>query len=72
MKIKFLSILLVMAIAFGACSTPYTAIRKLKSFDELEYKFPVKKVYLPENEFTIAYTDEGKGENTIIFVIGEK
>ena len=59
-----------MAIAFGACSTPYTAIRKLKSFDELEYKFPVKKVYLPENEFTIAYTDEGKGENTIIFIHG--
>ena len=59
-----------MALAFGACSTPYTAIRNIKSFDELEYKYPVKKVYLPENKFTIAYTDEGNGENTIIFIHG--
>ena len=59
-----------MAVAFGACSTPYSAIRNIKSFDELNYKYPVKKVYLPENEFTIAYTDEGKGDNTIILIHG--
>lgn len=59
-----------MAVVFGACSTPYSAIRNIKSFDELNYKYPVKKVYLPENEFTIAYTDEGKGDNTIILIHG--
>ena len=59
-----------MAVAFGACSTPYSAIRNIKTFDELNYKYPVKKVYLPENEFTIAYTDEGKGDNTIILIHG--
>ena len=59
-----------MAVVFGACSTPYSAIRNIKSFDELNYKYPVKKVYLPENEFTIAYTDEGKGDNTIILMHG--
>lgn len=59
-----------MAVVFAACSTPYSAIRNIKSFDELNYKYPVKKVYLPENEFTIAYTDEGKGDNTIILIHG--
>ena len=59
-----------MAVVFGACSTPYSAIRNIKSFDELNYKYPVKKVYLPKNEFTIAYTDEGKGDNTIILIHG--
>lgn len=59
-----------MAVVFGACSTPYSAIRNIKSFDEMNYKYPVKKVYLPENEFTIAYTDEGKGDNTIILIHG--
>lgn len=59
-----------MAVVFGACSTPYSAIRNIKTFDELNYKYPVKKVYLPENEFTIAYTDEGKGDNTIILIHG--
>ena len=59
-----------MAVVFAACSTPYSAIRNINSFDELNYKYPVKKVYLPENEFTIAYTDEGKGDNTIILIHG--
>ena len=70
MKMKIFNILLVMTLALGACSTPYTAIRNIKTFDELEYKYSVKKVYLPENKFTIAYTDVGKGENTIIFIHG--
>ena len=48
-----------MAIALGACSTPYATLKDISSFEELDYKYPVK-VYLPENEFTIAYADEGK------------
>ena len=59
-----------MAVVFGACSTPYSAIRNIKTFDELNYKYPVKKVYLPENEFAIAYTDEGKGDKTVILIHG--
>ena len=59
-----------MAIGFGACSTPYSALKDISSFEELDYKYPVKKVYLPESEFTIAYTDEGKGDNTIILIHG--
>jgi pimeloyl-ACP methyl ester carboxylesterase len=59
-----------MAIALGACSTPYATLKDISSFEELDYKYPVKKVYLPENEFTIAYTDEGKGDNTIILIHG--
>jgi pimeloyl-ACP methyl ester carboxylesterase len=69
MKIKILSIL-IMAIGLGACSTPYAALKDISSFEELDYKYSVKKVYLPENDFTIAYTDEGKGDNTIILIHG--
>ena len=38
--------------------------------DELNYKHPVKKVKLPASGYTIAYTDEGRGEKTIIFIHG--
>jgi hypothetical protein len=44
MKIKLLSIL-IMAIGFGACSTPYSALKDISSFEELDYKYPVKKGY---------------------------
>lgn len=36
----------------------------------MQYKYPVKKIHLPVSGFDIAYTDEGKGENTIIFIHG--
>ncbi|HPM11402.1 MAG TPA: alpha/beta fold hydrolase, partial [Paludibacter sp.] len=62
--------LLIMAIGLSACSTPYAALKEISSFEELDYKYPVKKVYLPENDFTIAYTDEGKGDNAIILIHG--
>ncbi|WP_439880705.1 alpha/beta fold hydrolase [Pontibacter sp. MBLB2868] len=38
-------------------------------FESLKYKFPVKKVALSDGQ-TIAYIDEGKGSQTIIFIHG--
>lgn len=38
-------------------------------FDGLQYKYPTKKVTLP-NGATIAFADEGKGPETIIFIHG--
>ncbi len=54
----------------SSCSTPYKAMNNLKNMDELQYKNVVKKVHLPKSGFNIAYTDEGKGEKTIIFIHG--
>lgn len=38
--------------------------------DELSYKHAVKKVKLPTSGYTIAFTDEGRGDKTIIFIHG--
>lgn len=38
-------------------------------FESLKYNFPVQKVTLPDGQ-TIAYVDEGKGPQTIIFIHG--
>jgi pimeloyl-ACP methyl ester carboxylesterase len=60
---------LILALSVMGC-TPYSAIRPLKTFDEMEYRHPVKKVHLPQSGYNIAYTDEGAGDKTIIFIHG--
>jgi pimeloyl-ACP methyl ester carboxylesterase len=50
--------------------TPYSAIRPLQTFDDMEYRHAVKKVHLPQSGYTIACTDEGAGDKTIIFIHG--
>lgn len=41
----------------------------LQSFEELPYPYAVKKVELPDG-IKVAYVDEGKGDQTIIFIHG--
>lgn len=60
----------VIILIMSSCSTPYKAFKNLNSMDELQYKHEVKKVHLPKCGYDIAYTDEGKGEKTIIFIHG--
>lgn len=48
---------------------PYRNIEQLKSFDEIQYQFGVKYVNLP-GEIQLAYVDEGRGDQTIIFIHG--
>lgn len=57
-------------ILMSSCSTPYKAIPKLGSMDEMQYKVEVSKVHLPQSGYDIAYTDDGKGKETIIFIHG--
>ena len=68
MKKKLYPILLLVALAAGC--TPYAAIRPLQTFDDMEYRHPVKKARLPQSGYTIAYTDEGAGDKTIVFIHG--
>ena len=54
-------------IALAACS-PYGDLKKME-FDELNYPYNVNYVNLDDGR-RIAYVDEGKGEETIIFIHG--
>ncbi len=66
MKRILFSIIVLTVFVIG-CS-PYGNLEKME-FDELQYPFEVKKAVIDE-EITIAYVDEGAGEQTIIFVHG--
>lgn len=70
MKRYFYISLLIVATIMSGCSTPYKSVKKLTSMDEMQYRHEVKKVHLPQSSYTIAYTDEGKGEKTILFIHG--
>lgn len=48
---------------------PYKTILRLNSFDELKYPYEVKYADLP-GDIRMAYLDEGKGDQTIIFIHG--
>lgn len=48
---------------------PYKNIPELKAFEDLSYRTDVKKITL-DNAIELAYTDEGEGKETIIFVHG--
>lgn len=49
--------------------TPIDEYARISSFDELEYPFETKKVALSK-DITIAYAEEGNGNETIIFIHG--
>ncbi|MFN4299232.1 MAG: alpha/beta fold hydrolase [Thermaurantimonas sp.] len=49
--------------------TPMDDYPRISSFEELQYPFETKKVQL-SNDITVAYADEGKGSETIIFIHG--
>ncbi|MDD2549073.1 MAG: alpha/beta hydrolase [Bacteroidales bacterium] len=68
-KILLLSII-VSLFTMSNCSTPYKNLAKFKHLDDMEYRHEVKKAHLPESGYNIAYTDEGSGKQTIIFIHG--
>ncbi len=64
-------ICLTVSFAFiSSCTTPYAKLSKMKTMDEMQYLHTVRKIHLPASGYDIAYTDEGKGEKTIIFIHG--
>ena len=62
--------LVALVLLLSNCSTPYKAMKNITSMDELQYKHQVKKKYLEQSKYTIAYTDEGQGDKTIVFIHG--
>ncbi len=64
--IKSLAILLVLYIS--SCA-PYKNIPQINSFQDLTYQSETKKVTL-SNDVEIAYTENGDGAETIIFIHG--
>lgn len=45
------------------------SIPKIQTFDDIKYPYDVKKIEL-DNGMQIAYMDEGKGEETLVFIHG--
>ncbi len=75
-KIIFPFILTAAMLLFNRCETmnpakwhPYSDIKPLETFMDLDYPFETKWVDLPGGE-RIAYVDEGTGDHTIIFIHG--
>lgn len=68
---KIILLATIVSLSFAtANANPYRKLAKFKKMDEMQYLHPVKKVHLPKSGFDIAYTDEGKGPKTIIFIHG--
>lgn len=51
------------------CGSPYKNLKQIKTMNELDYPFTLHKVKLDSGP-EIAYTDEGKGDQTIICIHG--
>ena len=66
----FKAIVSILLFLLVACSTPYSNFKTMNTFDDLEYQLPVKKISLPLAGYKLAYTDEGKGEKTLVFIHG--
>lgn len=67
-KITYLGTILLIVSLFTACK-PYENLTTLQSMNELVYPYDVKRIQL-NDDVNIAYIDEGKGSETIIFIHG--
>jgi len=69
MKTTFTTIafILLSFLVFG--QPTYNGLEKVKSFDEIDYPYPVSKAQISEN-IEMAYMDVGSGKETILFIHG--
>ncbi len=67
---KPITIVMILLMSLIACSSPYKATSTIESMDDLKYPFNISKVTLLGCRHTIAYTDLGKGDKTILFIHG--
>lgn len=65
---KYLIIFCFLAAVAG-CMAPYSNIKPLKSLSELNYPYEVKYQKL-SGDIDLAYIDEGRGDQTILFIHG--
>lgn len=63
------SIWMISAVLIAACATPYASVEGLKSMQDLQYPFEVKRQMLSHGG-EVAYIDEGSGSQTLILVHG--
>ena len=61
-------ILVIFTTLIVACS-PYKNVADMKSMNDMDYGYEVQYAQL-SNDINIAYIDEGKGDETIIFIHG--
>lgn len=66
---KKYTLITIFAWALISACSPYKNITPLKSLSDLQYNYDVKYKQL-STEIKLAYVDEGKGEQTIIFIHG--
>lgn len=66
---SLVNIILIGILTFANSCAFQKSIPQIKTFDQLEYPFEVKKVQL-DNGMEVAYMDEGKGSETIVFIHG--
>src|SRR5690625_2659656 len=57
----------IFVILMSSCAS--NKIPMLQSMEEMDYKYPVKKIALSDDT-TIAYADQGSGEQTLILIHG--
>lgn len=70
MKNIIIITIIASTIIMSNCSTPYQNLTDYKTLDDMQYLHQVKKIVLPVSGYEIAYTDEGKGDQTIVFIHG--
>jgi len=75
-KIFFPIIMVATLMLFNRCETmkpanwhPYSKLKPIESFMDLEYPFETHWVDLPGGE-RLAYVDQGQGDQTIVFIHG--
>ncbi|MFD2514104.1 alpha/beta fold hydrolase [Pontibacter locisalis] len=72
-KLPLLLSFLCLAGLNGQCQSPAAKSANTASadpvFESLQYKFPAKKMMLSNGQ-SVAYVDEGKGKETIVFIHG--
>ena len=61
--------IIIVLISFALVSCASSHIPDLQSMDDLEYQFPTKKINLSNNT-SIAYVEQGSGDQTLIFIHG--
>ncbi|MGY6561270.1 MAG: alpha/beta fold hydrolase [Luteibaculaceae bacterium] len=67
--VYFLGLSMLLLSNVGFTQWYYKGLKTVSSFDELEYPYEVKKIDL-SNNITLAYADQGRGENTLLFIHG--
>ena len=73
LNLRVMRIILIIALVLVGYNTQaqrlYPQLKRVSSYDQIEYPYQVHKQNL-SNNITVAYMDEGKGNETIVFVHG--